>query len=170
MVYNDHKAFAMLVARHEGDVRNFLLKLCGFDRDQVDDLAQETFIRVYKYLRSFKANAKFSTWLYRIAYNVYLDSKKKGTKNMNRAPEEYEASYNPEKALDAKLDFDTVISILREEEKVAIQLSYVKGMSHKEIATVLNCPIGTVKSHISRGKDKIRKYLINSSCDEWERK
>lgn len=70
-----------------------------------------------------------------------------------------EDSYEPGIQIDAELDFQQVISILRPEEKVAIQLAYVKGMTHAQVAEVLDCPLGTVKTLINRGKDRIRKYL-----------
>lgn len=160
IVYDDHRAFQQLIERYQKEVRNLLLKLTGFNEQEVDDLAQETFIRVYKYLKTYKANAGFSTWLYRIAYNVYLEAQRKQAKKQSVESESaLTSNYNPEAQLNSKMDAKTVLKVLKPEEQVAIQLAYIEGMSHADIAKVLDCPLGTVKTHIKRGKERIRKYL-----------
>lgn len=76
VVADDHRAFERLVRKYQSSVRRFLLNLTLGDSYLADDLAQETFIKVYLNIRSFKGISAFSTWLYRIAYNVFFDSKR----------------------------------------------------------------------------------------------
>src|SRR5665647_35182 len=76
LLNNDHRAFEKIVVKYQSDVRGLFIKLTSGDKALADDLAQDTFIRAYKYLRTFKATASFSTWLYRISYNVFIDHTK----------------------------------------------------------------------------------------------
>ena len=161
ILYDDHQAFRELIGRHQNDIRNLLLKLVNFNDRDLDDLAQETIIRIYKYLKTFKGQSSFKTWLYTITYRVFIDANKKGKKYRQLKNEEEKVSLQKKEAyskIDSKIDAEITISCLRPEEKVAIQLSYLQGFSHKEIAEILDCPIGTVKSHINRGKQRIRKF------------
>ncbi len=159
VLFNDQKAFEQLVKRYQKDVRSLLLRLTAGDHHKTDDLAQETFIRAYTYLRSFKAKARFSTWLLRIAYNIFLDSVKKEKRRKNTKLYPHQKSINPESGMDAQLDYTELMKILRPPERAAIHLAYISGMSHGDISKIMACPVGTVKSHISRGKNRIRTYL-----------
>jgi len=160
ILYDDHKSFEELIGRHQNDIRNLLLKLVNFNNGDVDDLSQEAFIRVYKYLKTFKGDASFKTWIYTITYRVFIDAQKKNNKYYQLKSEKKIINGRPIKVqprMDSKMDAEIIISCLRPEEKVAIQLSYLQGFTHKDIAAILECPIGTVKSHINRGKERIRK-------------
>ena len=160
VMYNDQKAFARLVERHQQDIRLLLLKLTGGDRFRADDLAQETFLKAYYHLRSFQAKAKFSTWLHRIAWRNFLDAEKKRHNHQDVDEMEWAGgSYETESQLHAQMDADSLMQMLRPKEKVALYLSYGKGLPHAEIAEVMECPLGTVKTHIKRGRERIRKYV-----------
>ena len=76
VINDDHRAYSKLVTKYQSEVRGLLTKLTNGDKALTDDLAQEVFIRAYRYLSTFKATARFSTWLYRIAYNVFIDNRK----------------------------------------------------------------------------------------------
>lgn len=159
ILYDDHSAFAELIKRHQSGMRNLLLKLVNFNNQDLADVSQETFIKVYKNLRTFRKESSFSTWLYRIAYRSFLDwnDKKKRYGNLKKSSAQVRLDQRTmEQAGDSKMDAETVISCLRPEEKIAFQLSFLQGFSHKEIAQVLECPIGTVKSYLLRGKQRIR--------------
>jgi len=160
ILFDDHKSFEILVGRYQNEIRNLLLKLVNFNTRELDDLSQEVVIRIYKYLKTFKATSSFRTWTYTITYRVFIDAQKKKNKyNQLKIDSKkiLEHSSNIQPKLESKMDAEIVISCLRPEEKVAIQLSYLRGLSHKDIAEILDCPIGTVKSHINRGKERIRK-------------
>ena len=159
LIYDDHKAFEKLVLRYQNDVRNLLLKLTLFEESTVDDLTQEVFIRVYKYLKSYRASARFSTWLYKIAYRVFLEEKKKSQSRIQgTSMPGPDATIDVEKQMNAQLDAVRLLSMLKEEERLCIELAYLKGFSHADVAEILNCPLGTVKSHIRRGKLKLLEY------------
>ena len=161
ILFDDHQAFKVLVEKYQQDVKRMLLRLTAGDNHQTDDLAQETFIRAFTYIRSFKGKAQFSTWLFRIAYHVFLDAVKKKKRGATESEEIYvpDLSTNPEASMNAQMDYAQLMTLLRPPERVAIHLSYISGMSHGDIADVLDCPVGTVKTHILRGKKRIRAFL-----------
>lgn len=154
---NDHRAYGKLVAKYQSDVRGLLIRLTNGDKALADDLAQEAFIRAYKYLRTFNATASFSTWIYRIAYNVFIDNLKniKYTEDI----ENYENIPDDDENMSDEMDLQNALKTLKENEKVCILLHYEKGFSHSEISKILEVPLGTVKTNILRGKEKLKKYF-----------
>ncbi len=162
ILYDDHKAFEELLKFHHNGIKNLLLKLLNFNEAELDDLFQETSTKIYRHLKKFRGDSAFSTWVYKITYTTFLNYSK-SKKRVKTATEkmEFEVVQKTESKHDAKMDVEKMISILRPEEKLAIQLAYIQGMSHKDIATVLDCPLGTVKSLIKRGKERIAKSFDN---------
>jgi RNA polymerase sigma-70 factor (ECF subfamily) len=156
VINDDHKAYGKLVLKYQSEVRGLLIKLTHGNKFLSDDLAQEVFIRAYKYLRSFKATASFSTWLYRIAYNVFLDSRKSSRET--DSIENYDFLEEENKDADAIIDIQNALKVLNDNEKASVLLHYEKGFSHSEISKIMNMPLGTVKTNILRAKEKLRKY------------
>jgi len=156
VINDDHKAYGKLVTKYQSEVRGLLIKLTNGDTFLADDLAQEVFIRAYKYLRTFRATASFSTWLYRIAYNVFMDSCKSSRKS--ESIENYDFPDEGEKDIDAKIDIQNALQVLNKNEKTIVILHYEKGFSHSQIAKIMNIPLGTVKTNIFRAKEKLIKY------------
>ena len=132
------------------------------DKALTDDLSQEVFIRVFKYLKRFKANAKFSTWLYKIAINVFYDYKRKLKYQEEISSEKLISEVD---SIENRIDIFKALEILNDKEKAAIVLHYEKGFPHSEIAKIMKMPIGTVKTNILRGKAKLKEYF----SDERER-
>ncbi len=160
LLFDSHKAFEKLVIKYQPEIRRLLLRLTLGDKALADDMAQETFIKSYKYIHSYKASAKFSTWLYRIAYNVFLDYQKKEKLKKEELKENITVYYTDQiQYIDDKIDIEYLLRQLKDEERWALSLSYLSDMSHEKIAEIMNCPLGTVKSHILRGKEKLRKHL-----------
>ncbi len=161
ILFDSHKAFEKLVVKYQPEIRRLLLRLTLGDHALSDDLAQETFIKSYKYIHSYKASARFSTWLYRIAYNVFLDNQNQKKIYSNTLKEDGNLLHyhEPVYQVENKMDVDTLLKLLNNEERWAISLSYLSDMSHEKIAEVMDCPLGTVKSYILRGKEKLRKHL-----------
>jgi RNA polymerase sigma-70 factor (ECF subfamily) len=153
---NDHKAFKILVERYQSDLRGLFLRLTHGNKDISDDLAQETFVRVYKYLTGFKATSKFKTWLFRIGYNVFYEYCKKN-KTTRLEPDSYETEYETFEP-GCNIDFTNSLKVLNQNEKSVIILHYEKGFTHKEISKITNQPLGTVKTNILRGKEKLKKF------------
>ena len=156
LINNDHRAYGELVLKYQSDVRGILIKLTNGNKELADDLAQDTFIRAYKYLRTFKATAGFSTWLYRISYNVFIDYTKSLKKTDNI--EGYDFISDDHKDVGSEIDMQNALKVLKENEKVIILLHYDKGYSHHEIAKMMDMPLGTVKTNILRAKEKLKKY------------
>ena len=137
-----------------------LRRLTGGDEAWADDLAQETFLRAYRGLGRYRGDSKFSSWLYRIATNVYLSDRRKRRPEPSEAVESAAAA---EPAVDGRSafrhDLERAMSALPEQERVAIALAYAEEATHEDIALTMGLPLGTVKSAILRGKEKLRRSL-----------
>jgi len=156
LLNNDHRAYEKIVLKYQSDVRGLFIKLTNGDKALADDLAQDTFIRAYKYLRTFKATAGFSTWLYRISYNVFIDYSKSLKKTDDI--EGYDCISEDDTDVGSEMDMQSALKVLNGNEKVAILLYYDKGHTHNEIAKIMDVPLGTVKTNILRAKEKLKKY------------
>jgi len=156
LLNNDHRAYEKLVVKYQSDVRGLFIKLTNGNKALADDLAQDSFIRAYKYLKTFKATAGFSTWLYRISYNVFIDHSKSIKKTEDI--EGYDCISDDDMDVGSEIDIQNAIKVLNVNEKVVILMHYDKGYTHSEIAKIMDMPLGTVKSNILRAKEKLRKY------------
>jgi RNA polymerase sigma-70 factor (ECF subfamily) len=159
----DQAAFAILVRETEGRIRGLLLRLTA-NRVLADDLAQETFLRAYRGLAHFEGRSALSTWLYRIAYNVFLNHRAR-TKEFVPLPEAgLRQTAAPEgegsaRRRDLRADLDQAIASLPEKYRVVLALCYVRELTYPEIAEMLDVPLGTVKTHIHRAKKQLREHL-----------
>lgn len=159
----DKPAFAELVRRNQGRVRGLLMRLAQ-DRVLADDLAQEVFLRAYRGLVGFQQRSAFGTWLYRIAYNVYLNNRTR-VRRFCELPEDYvAAAVAPEGALsaprsDLRRDLSAAIETLPERYRAVVVLYYLEEVSYPEIADILGVPLGTVKTHLHRAKKLLRERM-----------
>ena len=137
------------------------------DNASGDDLAQETFIKAWRSLRQYRGDARFSTWLYRIAFNLAA-SRKRLLREQWEAVEwdeittsalQSQQQTNAATACDMRHDLDTALATLSETQQVVLRLSLEEGLSHEEIAVIMALPLGTVKTHLLRGKQKLRTQL-----------
>jgi len=172
IVQDDRHAFSELVRRHQSAVRATLRRLTAGNHALADDLAQETFMLAYRNLKSFRQEARFSTWLYRIATNAFLaDARKRkeellGDRDVEVADDEGadmphldETAGDHARGSALKLDLERALGVLSEGERAAIVQCYHNDLSHEEAAYVLNVPVGTVKTHILRAKQKLKSRL-----------
>ena len=160
LVDDDQHAFAELVRRHQSTVRGLLRQLTRTDVALADDLAQETFVRAYKHIRSFRGEARFSTWLYRIAYNCFREEARRRKDFVGIDEERQQQQVDPQVVNSAlRHDLMYALSLLPLHERSAILLCCQNGLSHDEAARVLDIPIGTVKTNILRGREKLKKTL-----------
>ena len=172
VVRDDRHAFSELVRRHQSAVRTTLRRLTGGNHALADDLAQETFMLAYRNLGSFRQEAKFSTWLYRIATNAYLAEARNRKEELlgdrdsgvaddesGDAPDDDAGGPDPERAASLSMDMQRAMEVLSDAERAAIVQCYHNDLSHEEAAQVLNCPVGTVKTHILRAKQKLKSRL-----------
>jgi RNA polymerase sigma factor (sigma-70 family) len=157
---HDRRAFEQLVRRHQGMVRAQLRRLLHGDEAAADDLAQEAFLLAWRKLDQFRGDAKFSTWLYRIAYSCFLQANRKKPWVAGDADEdELEQLPAPVHAVNLQMDFERAMQNLSAAEQTVLLHCVQLGLSHEEAAFVLAMPLGTVKSHATRGKAKLKTWL-----------
>lgn len=160
LLREDHHAFGELVRRHQSPLRVFLSRLTRGDTHSADDLAQETFLKAWKNLGSYRDEARFSTWLFSIAFNEFRAAARKRTEwlaaDLVDEITEDEAP-TPNSAL--RMDLSAALQRLKTLERAAIVLCCQNGLSHDEAARILESPVGTVKTNILRGKEKLKRLL-----------
>lgn len=150
--------FETLVRTHQGVVRAFLCRISG-DAALADDLAQESFVKAHGALHQLSSPEKARSWLFGIAYRTYADHARKEARR--RALRETGTSEPPPPAVPSgqKLDIERAMDALTPDCRAVILLCLLHGMSHAEAAKTTGLPIGTVKSHIARGKVSLRLCL-----------
>lgn len=175
-VAGDQKAFEFLVIKYQGRIQRLIRRMVR-DVDLVEDIAQETFIRAYRALPKFRGEAQFYTWLYRIAINtakktlMTLKNDPTVSENLFKSNNDDETSLlenvltneeTPETLLASKEVAEMVnvaINALPEDLRQAIIFREIEGLSYEEIAIIMNCPIGTVRSRIFRARDAISEKI-----------
>ncbi|MBT8103797.1 MAG: RNA polymerase sigma factor [Gammaproteobacteria bacterium] len=155
----DTTAFGELVRRHQSQVRNFLRKLTR-DIALADDLSQDCFMHAWTKLHTYSGRGSFIGWLLKVAYTTFLQSKRKSKRYAEILEQAAHASEmegrNYSVQSDEVTDLDKLLAVLNDEERAIIVMSYACGLSHREISDATSMPVGTVKSVIFRGKEKIR--------------
>ncbi len=171
----DHSAFEQIVTAYEKKVYNMALRYTGNPEDALD-ISQEVFLRVYRFLHKYKGESSLSTWIYRITMNVCHDTAGNKTniyelsldsKSDDDEPttEIADMRYDPEKELEKKHTRQLIqqaISWLDSDHRDVIIMRDINGLSYDEISNVLNISPGTVKSRISRAREKLKNYLLKS--------
>jgi RNA polymerase sigma-70 factor (ECF subfamily) len=180
----DKRAFELLVEKYQRKLARLLSRLVR-DPGEVEDVTQEAFVKAYRALPSFRGDSAFYTWLYRIGINTaknYLVAMGRRTPTSTEVDAEEAEGYDdgeqlrdintPESLLLSKEIGTTVnaaIESLPEELRSAIQLRELEGMSYEEIAKLMDCPIGTVRSRIFRAREAIAerlKPLLDTAADK----
>jgi RNA polymerase sigma-70 factor (ECF subfamily) len=153
----DRKAFAELVRRRQSAVRGMMRRFCG-DPTLADDLAQQVFMKMWLNIRRLRKVKAFDGWLKRLAVSVWLLYLRKKDA-LRGAGELAEADRAQVESPGAGLDLDQALATLPSAVRLCIVLSYQAGMSHREINELTKIPLGTVKSHINRGSERLRQVL-----------
>ena len=157
---NEPRAFDQLVRRHQGMVRAQLRRLLHGDDATADDLAQEAFLIAWRKLGQFRSEARFSTWLHRIAYACFLQMRRTKAWAAHHAQDDVmEELPVPATAMDLQLDLARAMRHLSTAEQTVLLHCVQLGLSHEEAAYVLEMPLGTVKTHATRGKAKLKAWL-----------
>lgn len=159
LIDDDREAFGFLVRRHQSAVRNFLRHLTRHDAALADDLAQDTFLQAFKGLANFRGGASFSTWLFGIAHNLHRNARRRHRDYVPLADAREESVPATALTSDLKHDLASAMERLSSDERLALHLGYDQGLSHGDIAALLDWPLGTVKTHLARSKDKLRQLL-----------
>ena len=154
----DKRAFEQLVRQHQSAVRRFFLHLTTGDQMLADDLAQDTFIKAFRSMEQYKGNAAFRTWLFRIAYNVWYDYHRRQHINEDTLDNvQIESKSAPNIGL--QMDIAQAMRLLKPIERTCITLQIIEGQKTEEIAKITELNANTVRSHISRGKQRLAEYL-----------
>ena len=162
LIFGNRRAFDSLVQKYQASVRRILLNLTAGDETLSDDLAQETFIKAYTALDTYKNKSNFGTWLYRIAYNVFYDyiRSRKETCLIDEVSSEVDMVYNQEPTDSCiTADINRAMRLLRPDERTCVTLHFMEDLTIDKIVEITGMPEGTVKSHIARGKEKLVTYL-----------
>ena len=159
--------FIEMIALEQESLRRFLRGLCSGDGFRADDLVQEALLKAYLSFERFEGRSRFSTWLFRIAFNCWYDSQKKAGKESewlsleDRPPEGF-----PTDATESEIDrsheyqqLHLAIGNLPLQEQTVILLYYMEEKSIKEIEIITGMPSGTVRSHLFRGRRHLKEYL-----------
>lgn len=153
-------AFEALVRRHQGRVANLLRRVCG-DAALAEDLMQVTFLNAWRRIGALRDATAFLPWLRRIAINAAVDAARKGAIVAETLDEQVlrAGAQAHDGATERRMDIDAAMARLSFGQRACIHLSLVEGMSHGEVAEVLQMPVGTVKSHIARALALLRAWL-----------
>jgi len=162
---DDRAAFGELVRRHQPMVRGFLRRMLGGAPELADDLAQETFIKAHRALRGFRGTAAFASWLCAIAANELRAEWRRRARRAEFSDEDTEACVPDPADPGVARDLETGLAALPEAQRAALVLCFEHGMTHEEAAAALGCPLGTLKSHVSRGKARLRTWLDGAKED-----
>ena len=155
---NDQVAFAALVERHQSAIRRFLLRLLAGDHGSADDLAQETFLIADRKIHTWRSSGSFVSWLHTIAYRQFLQFSRKHSRQQVMA-EIPQHGFDPTQAVEAEILVRKLLGLVSTQERACLTLAYSAGMSHPEICEITGLPLGTVKSHIQRGRQKLQNWL-----------
>jgi RNA polymerase sigma-70 factor (ECF subfamily) len=159
-VAGDREAFGELVRRHGSGVRA-LLRRMGADGALADDLAQDAFLSAYEQIADFRAEGPFPGWVKRIAARLYVKRWRKDARieQAQDSADLAQAGGPGELGANARIDLDGALRSLSAQERLCVSLCYGAGLSHAEAALALDAPLGTVKSHVKRGMDKLKARL-----------
>ena len=180
-ISGNRRAFDELVRRYQSPVRRFFLHQTLGDSQLSDDLAQDTFLKAYTNIASFRGLASFQTWIMRIAYNVFYDYTRKEKTHSQPLPERGGSGYSMDgksarelstplsyregMGVGLRMDLYAALALLKPDERTCITLQLIDGYDIAGIAKITGIKEGTVKSHLSRGKEKLANYLRKNGYD-----
>lgn len=164
-VFHNKRAYDKLVMKYQSPIRRFFLNQTLGNVQLSEDLAQDTFIKAYTNISQFKGMSNFSTWLYRIAYNVLYDytRSRKLTEDIEQPVVMKRNAQQSDMGL--KMDLMEALSVLSSAELTCVNLQLMEGQPINKIAEITGMAEGTIKSHLSRGKTKLANYLRKNGYD-----
>jgi RNA polymerase sigma factor (sigma-70 family) len=161
-----HSHFRMLVARYQAKVHSIALSILGPGRQSdAEDVAQDVFVKVYRQLDSFRGDSKFSTWLYRISFNLAIDHQRKHARHQTEDPDHHPEPASFRHAEHDQLDreqaaiIESAIAKLDPRQQMIVRLYYWQGFKTREIAEVLGSPEGTIKVYLLRARKSLALIL-----------
>jgi RNA polymerase sigma factor (sigma-70 family) len=154
----DAAAFCELVRRRQSALRNLLRRLSR-DAALADDLAQQTFLKAWRALPQLRSVGAFGAWLRRLAVNTWLEHVRAAPPPAVALDADELGASGSATSPDVQLDLDRALAQLAPQERLCVVLAYSEGMSHGEISSATALPLGTVKSHVRRGSERLRALL-----------
>jgi RNA polymerase sigma-70 factor (ECF subfamily) len=155
----DAVAFGVLVRQHQSKLRGFLLRMTRGNHALADDLAQETFLEAFRKIAQYGTGSFFG-WLCAIAYSRYLmEIRKRKLESLDETEDMPDDAPEPESASAVRLDLENAMARLVPAQRAALTLCFALGLSHEEAAASLNLPLGTLKSHVNRGRERLAAML-----------
>jgi RNA polymerase sigma factor (sigma-70 family) len=165
----DRPAFAEL-ARRTTSLTWSLLRRMGAQPALADDLTQDTMLAALRSIGSYRGNGPFAAWTMRIAARLYLQHVRKNARLQFAAdPVDVETPQERTVSHGTRIDLDNALLKLSEPERLCVSLCHGAGYTHEEIAAALQMPVGTTKSHVSRGLKKLRRWMLGDGADEGAR-
>ncbi|MBR5430556.1 MAG: sigma-70 family RNA polymerase sigma factor [Firmicutes bacterium] len=168
LILNGHpESFQILVERYQKQVFSLAYRLCG-DYDEAQDLAQESFIRIYQELPRFDVSRRFFPWLYRVAHNVCVNQLQRRPRDLSSLDDSFDLSDEadpgdrPEQAyarVEQAATVQEAIASLPETYRLPLVLKYLRNMSYQEIADQMELPVSTIETRLFRGRNLLRKAL-----------
>lgn len=156
----DRQAFALLMLRHQGFVRRALYRFRCFQGHELEDACQEVFIKVYLALGSFRAESRFTTWVYRILTNYALERLRSRELQFSTLDnDQYLAESDLTEREDMRRDIQQAFGRISDQQKQVVYLCLMEGYSHSEVSRQHSMPLGTVKSHALRGRTQLQEVL-----------
>lgn len=172
----DREAFNCLVTKYQKQVFNIAYGMLS-DYEDASDASQEVFVKVYRYISAFRGQSSFTTWLYRVCSNVCNDILRKRQRrgitvsldadedtegSVNELPSEEPGPYESLELTERQRVVREAIDSLRDEYREIIIYSDMQQLSYDEVASILKCPVGTVKSRLNRARNALKKKLSDS--------
>ena len=154
----DHRAFADLLRRHDAGARALAFRMVR-DATLMDDALQEAYVKAYRALPSFRGEAGFGTWLYRIVHNSCIDLMRRTKDYVPLHPELAPAGPSPESGVVAGLDVANALDALSMDHRSVLVLVDALGFDYGDAAEVLDVPVGTVRSRLARARRSMRRQL-----------
>jgi RNA polymerase sigma-70 factor (ECF subfamily) len=164
----DDGAFTELVRRRQKRVRDMLRRLCG-NHALADDLAQKTFVRAWRGIGALRDPGAFGGWLKRVAVNAWLAEKRREPAPIDDDEDGFLAAVDPAPSPErsvASIDLERALTRLGPAERLCVVLAHGEGMTHAEIAEATRLPLGTVKSHVLRGSEKLKRIYAGVNRDD----
>ena len=159
----NREAFQLLIEKHKNSIRKKTIELVGNEHD-ANDILQETFIRAYTKIDTYKQNYSFSGWLYTIAHNIFIDTLRKANKNINVELTDYNQNGmdcidddNWQKKEEQLTSLEKSILELPKQYREVLNMRFLIDMSYEEISIKLDVPVGTIKTWIHRAKNELKK-------------
>ena len=159
------RAFELLVLRHQESVARFVWKVVPNEQDR-EEVCQDVFVKLYQKLDQFRFDAKFTTWLYRVAYRTAIAFTRKKRLDTESYKDEFTAESNHENdSRQVAKILDKHIAGLKLEERTAVTLHYLQELSIEEISDIVERPTGTIKSMLHRIRQKLNTSILRTTPD-----